>query len=52
MNKYETTFLSILKKGSKDNTYKFALARFLLDFSKSYELSNKKELKGQIYELT
>lgn len=28
------TFASILTKGRKDNTYKFALARYLLDYSK------------------
>ena len=28
-------FLTILTRGRKDNTYKFALARFLVDYSKS-----------------
>jgi hypothetical protein len=27
------TFVSILTRGKKDNTYKFALARYLLDYS-------------------
>lgn len=31
-------FLSILSKGAKDNTYKFALAKFLLDFSHHHPL--------------
>lgn len=30
-------FNSILTKGKKDNTYKFALARFLLDYSHSLD---------------
>ena len=30
-------FISIISKGAKSNTYKFALARFLLDFSLKFE---------------
>ncbi|MDI1495487.1 MAG: HNH endonuclease [Cenarchaeum symbiont of Oopsacas minuta] len=30
-------FLNILTQGAKDNTYKFALARFLLEYSKSID---------------
>ena len=30
-------FNSILTKGKKDNTYKFALARFLLDYSQKLD---------------
>jgi hypothetical protein len=32
---FEKVFVNILDLSSKDNTYKFALARFLLDYSKS-----------------
>ena len=38
-------FNSILTKGRKDNTYKFALARFLIDYS--YE-QNESELENKI----
>ncbi len=31
---FEQGFLNIISHGSKDNTYKFALARFLLDYSR------------------
>ena len=45
-------FISILSRGAKNNTYKFALARFLLDYSIKFEpdyienkvLKNEKEL--------
>jgi hypothetical protein len=30
-------FNSIITKGKKDNTYKFALARFLLDYSRKLD---------------
>ena len=30
---FKTGFLNIIIRGSKDNTYKFALARFLIDYS-------------------
>jgi len=33
--KYEELFYHIILKGKKDNTYKFALAKFLLDYSKN-----------------
>jgi len=36
-NKLKHTFLSIITKGAKSNTYKFALARFLLDHSIKFE---------------
>ena len=39
-------FISILTRGSKNNTYKFALARFLLEHSQKYDLAyieNKKK---------
>ena len=44
-------FISILSKGAKSNTYKFALARFLLDYTIRFEsnyienkiLNNEKE---------
>lgn len=29
----ENLFIHIISKGKKDNTYKFALAKFLLDYS-------------------
>ena len=35
---YALFFHQILTKGSKANTYKFALARFLLDYSSKLEL--------------
>ncbi len=31
-DEFERIFLNIIGKGSKDNTYKFAMARFLLDY--------------------
>ena len=34
---FRDEFVRILTKGSKNNTYKFALARFLLDYSNEYE---------------
>ena len=40
------TFLSILKEGIKDNTYKFALARVLLDYCKENRSTN-----ADIYEI-
>lgn len=36
-NKLEELFLNIITRGRKDNTYKFAFAKFLLDKSKSQE---------------
>jgi hypothetical protein len=33
-----STFLQIISRGVKDNTYKFALAKFLLDFSNENSL--------------
>ncbi len=36
-NDFEEEFIRILVKGSKNNTYKFALSRFLLDYSNEYE---------------
>ncbi len=41
---FEFYFNFILTKGKKDNTYKFALARFLLDYSRKLDLEyiNKK----------
>lgn len=33
MNEFIYYFNSILTKGKKDNTYKFALAKFLIDYS-------------------
>ena len=39
-------FISIVSKGAKSNTYKFALAKFLLDYSKS------QKLKEQDYQIT
>jgi hypothetical protein len=39
-------FTSIVSKGAKSNTYKFALAKFLLDYSKS------QKLKEQDYQIT
>ena len=34
---FQEEFIRILTRGSKNNTYKFALARFLLDYSNEYE---------------
>jgi len=34
-------FTSIVSKGAKSNTYKFALAKFLLDYSKSQKLKEQ-----------
>jgi len=39
-------FTSIVSKGAKSNTYKFALAKFLLDYAKS------QKLKEQDYQIT
>ena len=33
----EKQFIKIIIKGRKDNTYKFALARFLLDYSNNLD---------------
>ena len=43
-------FISILSRGAKNNTYKFALARFLLDYSIKFEPDyiENKVLKNQI----
>ena len=32
--KFRETFLNIVKQSTKDSTYQFAFARFLLDYSK------------------
>lgn len=34
----KNTFLNIISRGVKDNTYKFELAKFLLDFSNQSSL--------------
>ena len=34
---YLRNFNAIITKGRKDNTYKFALARFLIDYSESLD---------------
>jgi hypothetical protein len=50
-NDFAYYFNSILTKGRKDNTYKFALARFLIDYS--YTLDNmyiECKLKEAVYE--
>ena len=50
-NDFAYYFNSILTKGRKDNTYKFALARFLIDYS--YMLDNlyiECKLKEAVYE--
>ncbi len=38
------TFIHILTKGRKDNTYKFALAKFLLDYSKDIKEEENKTI--------
>lgn len=43
----ERDFIHILTHGKKNNTYKFAFARFLLDFAKSMELKKLEELEKQ-----
>ena len=35
-------FLNIITLGSKDNTYKFAMARFLLDYSRDHDVQETK----------
>ena len=35
-------FLNIITLGSKDNTYKFAMARFLLDYSRDHDARETK----------
>jgi len=45
-NNFTYYFNSILTKGRKDNTYKFALARFLVEYS--YRLDTKIENKIKI----
>ena len=40
----EKQFTKIIIKGRKDNTYKFALARFLLDYSNNLEENYIKNL--------
>ncbi len=41
---YFDLFIHILTKGKKDNTYKFALAKFLLDFSIKQEIIEDKQI--------
>lgn len=36
-------FINIISKGAKSNTYKFALAKFLLDYSKNKEVDSRNE---------
>ncbi len=36
-DEFERVFLNIISLGSKDNTYKFAFARFLLDYSREHD---------------
>ena len=38
-DEFERVFLNIISRGSKDNDYKFALARFLLDYSNDHDSS-------------
>ena len=45
--KIQNQFLHIISKGNKDNTYKFALAKFLLDFSKTNKVSTNIEISYQ-----
>ena len=46
MSDLEHKFLQIITKGKKDNTYKFALARFLLDYSRKLDIIDiKKKVK-------
>ena len=39
MTDLQREFISIITRGKKDNTYKFALARFLLDYSRRQHVS-------------
>jgi len=45
--KFENDFIHILTQGKKSNTYKFAFARFLLDFTNSIELKKIEQLKQE-----
>ena len=36
----DRVFLNIISLGSKDNTYKFAMARFLLDYSREHDIKD------------
>jgi len=40
---FENDFIHILTQGKKSNTYKFAFARFLLDFAKSMDIKKLEE---------
>lgn len=40
----KNTFLKIISRGIKDNTYKFSLAKFLLDFAKKSNLNLKENI--------
>ena len=40
----EQLFINIISKGKKDNTYKFALAKFLLDISKKIKVEKDTEI--------
>ncbi len=44
---FENDFIHILTQGKKSNTYKFAFARFLLDFTNSIELKKIEQLKQE-----
>jgi len=49
---FEKQFFKIITKGRKDNTYKFALARFLLDYSSKLEIGYiKNRVKSNQYEI-
>ena len=42
---FENDFIHILTQGKKSNTYKFAFARFLLDFAKSMDIKKLEEFE-------
>lgn len=49
-NNFTYYFNSILTKGRKDNTYKFALARFLIEYSYSLDTEIENKIKINSYE--
>lgn len=44
---FENDFIHILTQGKKSNTYKFAFARFLLDFANSMDLKKIEQLQQE-----